>query len=85
MPVSGRSSVKLKVFACGLGTEDRLIAAPNQRAAAEAFGMSLYEFRNYASETGNAEDRALALASPGVLFVRSNRKYGEPWARADAS
>lgn len=70
-----------KVWFSSLGSEDLLIAAASQRLAAGAFGMSLYEFRNYASETGNAEDRALALASPGVLFIRSNRNYGEPWKR----
>lgn len=74
---------QIKVWCCSFGTIDRLVATTSQRAAADAMRISLYEFRNYASETGNREDCELALANPGVLFTRSNRRYGEPWERAE--
>jgi hypothetical protein len=72
---------RLKVWHSSFGTEARIVATPTKRAAAEAFGMSLYEFDLYASETANADSVAVALASPGVLFVRPNRRYDQPWER----
>lgn len=63
---------KLRVFG-GMSTHPRLgrqtrcvIAAPNQREAAEGAGISLHYLRGYWAETGNARERAIALDNPGV-------------------
>lgn len=53
-----------------------VIAAPTQKVAAEAFGLSLYAFRQYAGETGNQQELAVALSKPGAVFIRGLDAYG---------
>jgi hypothetical protein len=45
-----------------------VIAAKSQKEAARKIGCSLYEFRTYWMETGNAEECASAMTAPGIIF-----------------
>ena len=45
-----------------------VVATTSQKAAAEAFGMTLNRFRNYGSETTNEHDVAAAMSEPGTVF-----------------
>lgn len=60
----------MKVWACGVGRVDRLIAAPTQKAAAAAFAMSPQTLRKYGGVTSNEAKIALAMSQPGVPFMR---------------
>lgn len=71
---------KLRVYSgnwCGL--ERRIVAATSKRAAAELIGTTLYDFNNYYDETGNAEELAVALASPGTVFSQPYTDHRAPW------
>lgn len=71
---------RMKVYGCTLwihngpaepnGNRQRrcVVAARNQRSAAEAMFISLNYLREHGGETGNAEEQAVALAEPGVVF-----------------
>lgn len=48
-----------------------IVAASSQKEAAKLVGLSLYEFRNYWSETGNAFETEVAKSRPGILFHAS--------------
>lgn len=76
-------SARLTTWHLSLGRRACLIATTTKRAAAEACGMSLYAFGQYASQTGNADDIALATSHPGVLFVHRLDGLGvQPWQQA---
>lgn len=62
----------------------KIVAAPNQKAAAEALGISLHHLRGYVSVTGNPVEIEAATASPGVALLARERgdKY-EPCAKYD--
>lgn len=47
----------------------QIVAATSQRAAAEAMGVTLREFRFRGSETFNDVEVGLAMAKPGTVFV----------------
>lgn len=53
-----------------------IVAATSKKAAAEAMGMTDYEFNRYGSVTGNEYELELALGSPGTVFVETI-----PWRR----
>jgi hypothetical protein len=55
-----------------------IVAATTKAEAANLFGVSSGEFRNYASVTGNAEQVEIAMSKPGQVFARNaNRYHGE--------
>jgi len=56
-----------------------VVAATSQRAAAERFGCSAHHLRTYGSETWNDDDRARALAEPGVVFWHTLRGPTTAW------
>lgn len=60
-----------------------VVAAKSQKEAARLFGVSLYELRNYASETGNEVEVRIASESPGRVCVKMGDVSGnperEPW------
>jgi hypothetical protein len=60
------------------GRNRAIVAAPTKKAAAEAIGVSLYEFNRFYGRTGNAEDIAQALSAPGTVFKRKSFS-SEPW------
>ena len=67
---------KLKVWG-GLtfakGTQLRtIVATTTKKRAAEILRMSLYEFNNYWSETGNDIELETALKEPEIVFVASS-------------
>ena len=71
----------MKVFGVNLDGKSRgIVAVKTQKKAAELFKMSLYHFREYGSETGNAEEIALATKEPYVVW-KQEYKYGAPWIR----
>lgn len=45
-----------------------VVAAPSQKRAAELVGMSVGEFRQFWSVTGNSEEIRAALSRPGTVF-----------------
>ncbi len=55
-----------------------VVAATSQKAACAILNrhsrMSLYEFRNYWSETGNAIDIEAAMSDPGAVFQASDSR-----------
>lgn len=62
---------ELKVFGVSFdGRNRRVVAAPSQAAAARLTGMSPHSFRQYGGETGNAEEIAVAMREPGVVWSR---------------
>lgn len=87
-----KPSAKLKVWginvhsraaAQALGDADHIaqvraiVAAPNQSAAASAFGVTKHYLRNYASD-GSKEETGVALSEPGTVFATSlNVNKGE--------
>lgn len=74
----------MKVWGISLGRNRSIVAAPNQKAAAAALDISLYLFRQYASDTGNDEELALATAEPGQVFMQSLRPYEDAtWRKVD--
>lgn len=73
------SNRKLKVFGCGIyigryrkdkgrGQRRAIVATTSQKKAAEAMGITLYEFRTYGCETGNKKEIEQAMSSPGTVF-----------------
>lgn len=52
----------------GSKTRRRLVAAQTQKEAAKALQVPLSCFREYAMETGNAQDLELALKNPGQVY-----------------
>jgi len=61
----------LKVFRAHLGFYDTVVAAPSQKAAAEAWGAAASEFaQGFASVTLDAQAVEAALAQPGVVLRR---------------
>lgn len=54
-----------------------IVAAKSQKAAAEAVGISLGEFRNYWAETGNDQELEIALPQPGIVFIEAVPRSGE--------
>ena len=56
-----------------------VVAATSQKEAAAAFGVSLYEFRNYACETGNREEIAAAMSKRGCVFSKPLDGHGVPY------
>ncbi|MFS0884945.1 hypothetical protein [Aeromicrobium sp. 179-A 4D2 NHS] len=46
-----------------------VIASTSKKAAAEALGMNVYNFNQWASETGNALSIEIAMSDPGVVFL----------------
>ena len=65
---------KLKVFgSCNFvidRTTDRVvIAATSQKRAAELLGVSLYDFKQFWSETGNEEEIKAAMAKPETILI----------------
>lgn len=69
---------KLKVYGVNLDGRHRgIVAAHNQREAAEALGCSLSNVRIHGCETGNAQEIEVAMSDPGVGF---KCKYSDCWA-----
>lgn len=60
----------LTVYGYSLGTSRRIVAAASQAAAARALGVSSSHFRQYACQTYNAVEIALATGKPGAVFMR---------------
>lgn len=54
-----------------------VVAAPTQKRAAELVGMSVGEFRQFWSVTGNSEEVRVALSQPETVFGRSFTKFDE--------
>jgi hypothetical protein len=50
-----------------------IVATSSQKKAAEAFGISMHEFRGFACPTGNAEEIEAAMARPGVVLWCQDR------------
>lgn len=70
---------KLKVFTVNLdGRTYGLVAATSQQEAARLLSIPVSRLRTYGSETGNAEDCALALSRPGAVFV-SPANFRSTW------
>jgi hypothetical protein len=59
---------KLKTFGWGDGRKEWIVAATTKKSAAESFGITMHEFRNYAHETGNDDEIELATSEPGKVF-----------------
>lgn len=55
-----------------------VIAAPSQKRAAELVGMSIGQFRQYWSVTGNSEEVRAALSHPETLLGRSFTGFNDP-------
>lgn len=47
-----------------------VVAASSKTAAARILRMSLYEFNQYGSQTGNEHEIAAAMSKPGTPFVQ---------------
>jgi hypothetical protein len=52
-----------------------IVAAKTKKAAAEAFGFTTYYMNNWASETWNETEVAVATAKPGTVFYFD--QYGD--------
>ena len=79
---------KLKVF--GVNTfllhsvQNRTIAAAtSMKGFAELIGSSLNYVRDYACETGNAEEIKIALSNVGTVFVQC--KCCQSWVKVPAA
>lgn len=72
---------KLRVYMSTFGYFEAIVAAHNQREAAQLLGTSYNDFRNYGHETFNAEQVALAMQEPGVVWRRELRSGNVPWKR----
>lgn len=70
---------RLRVYGISIGWTRAIVAAPNMKAAAEAFGTTIYKIRNYCSETNNEKEVELAISKPGQVFERLNRWHDSPW------
>jgi len=55
-----------------------VVAAPNQKRAAELVGMSVGEFRQFWSVTGNSEEISAALSRPGTVFGKPFTDFNAP-------
>lgn len=63
-------SKKLKVWSCCAdGRNDLIVATTSMKEAAKLMKLSLYFFREYASETGNKTQIEIAMSSPGTVFT----------------
>jgi hypothetical protein len=68
MPVS---KTPLKVYVTRIGFHETIVAAPSQRAALAAWGVTRNLFSNgRAHDTRDAEMCRLALSLPGQVFAR---------------
>lgn len=62
---------RLKVFRAHLGFYDTIVAAPSQKAAAEAWGADAREFaQGFAGVTKDKDAVTAACAQPGVVLRR---------------
>jgi len=62
---------RLKVFRAHLGFYDSIVAAPSQKAAAEAWGADVREFaQGFASVTKDKDSVTAACAQPGIVLRR---------------
>lgn len=60
---------KLKVYGANLDGRYRgIVAATSQTKAAEALGISPYDFRSHGCETANREEVELAMREPGKAW-----------------
>lgn len=84
-PVERGAMRRMKVWSGNYdGRNRRMVAAMSQRRAMELLGVSRTDFKNYFGETGNEQDRAIALQEPGVVFERKALAFNEPWRRVGA-
>lgn len=70
---------KLTVWGCSIGIYRKIVATRTKKEAAEALGMSMYMFNQYASDTGNQTEIELATSKPGTVFYKSNSIYSDPF------
>ena len=69
---------KLKVFGVNYdGRTRRIVATTTQKKAAELCGMNLYQFRMFASETGNKVECELALKEPEIVWSQEYKPNAE--------
>lgn len=69
----------------GHGQTREIIAAKSAAEARRIAGISPYTWRNSADETGNAEELAVALGKPGVVFWQPlNRVDGVVWTEVSS-
>ncbi len=59
------------------GRIERMVAAKTKKIAAIALGTTSCQFNQYASETGNDNDIAVAMRSPGSVFEKPFARDGE--------
>jgi hypothetical protein len=75
----------VKTWLISVGREDVAIAAPSKKAAVAALNdvrlnWSLYAFNQYACDLlGDHPIAVMALAKPGVVFVRPNDRHDAEW------
>lgn len=55
-----------------------VVAAPNQKRAAELVGMSIGQFRQFWCVTGNSEEIRVALSCPGTVFGKPSTDFNGP-------
>lgn len=76
-----RAMAVLKVYGVNFdGRSRRVVASTTQAAAARLTGVSPHRFRQYGGETGNAEEIAVAMREPGVVWSRGFA-MGSEWVR----
>lgn len=76
---------------CFDGTTRAIVATKTKSEAAAAFAVSMYSFNNWAGDTGNHAEVAVAMTKPGTVFTApgDNRQHfveglhryrrGGPW------
>jgi len=63
--------MKLKVYGINIDGVNRcIVAAKSLKAAAVSFRVSYSYMRGWGSDTGNAEEIALATSTPGVVYIK---------------
>ena len=86
-PNTGNPKPRLKVWGGHLhigdakGQRRAIVATRTKAEAAKAFGVSMYWLNLYGSQTGNAEEIAVATAEPGVVFHRHIDDRDGAWER----
>lgn len=71
--------LRLKVWGITLANHRHIVATKTQSEAAAKLETSLHHFRQYAAQTGNAQELTLALGKPGTPFHRDINDHHGPY------
>ncbi len=75
--------MSMKVYGSNAGFNHSIVAANSKAEAMRVAQIGRYEFDLYWTETGNADDIAIAMQHPQQLLVQPNNRKMRDWWKAE--